>query len=151
MWEKGLLRNSWLPGTYSTDMFSVVLGTYRENLSLALLPVKEPWQVAAFFPPCTAWNFQDVLTPTVHAALMRRWWHRYGAELVCYEDDTLELDVRHKPASAAEAMELAWELYLYAPDILYDRSIYHEGRDFDYLEDLADSLTRSSVWWISWD
>ncbi len=44
-----------------------------------------------------------------------------------------------------------WLEGIIAMPVLYDRSMLHEGRDFEGLEDYADALRRSRYWWLWWD
>lgn len=87
------------------------------------------------------WN--DCPSPYVHAAFARHWKERYGAEIVTVAGDIIEYTVARKPATAKEALDLAWEQYLYCPDIV-DQGV-------GSVATLAKALEGSSRWYFWWD
>jgi hypothetical protein len=60
---------------------------------------------------CGGWN--EYPTPAEHAAILRTWESRYGAELVVLTGATAEFAVARPPRTKAEALVLAWEYFVY--------------------------------------
>ncbi|MEU4221461.1 DUF4253 domain-containing protein [Actinoplanes sp. NPDC026623] len=114
-----------------------------ERVFVALVPLAEPWLV-----PVTlhygGWNRYPA--PAEHAAIMRHWHHRYGAEPVVLTGTTLQYAVARPPATRPEALALAlaWEYRLYN-DGEYD--LYRA----DTLTGLAAGLLDAPVWRMWWD
>lgn len=111
------------------------------EVTVALVPAAEPWLV-----PVTlqygSWN--DYPDPAEHAAIMRYWHGRYGAEPVVWTGTTVEYAVARPPSTRADAIALAWEYRQYN-DGEYDN--YYA----DSLTDLAASLLNAPVWRMWWD
>ncbi len=142
-------RGSWPAEAFANDLLTIPLlaGTDPAGrLSLALFPCSLPWQVGAFLREETGW-----LAPAVHTSLIRRWFEKWGATIVCHSCSTVEMVVGRLPKTREDAVRLAMEQYCYAPDALLDRPGVHVGRDFSVLEDLAASLMVSPNWWLWWD
>jgi hypothetical protein len=53
--------------------------------------------------------------PDMHVALLRKWQRDYGAELVAFTADTLDIRVARRPSTRQEAMQLAREHQKYCP------------------------------------
>jgi hypothetical protein len=79
----------------------------------------------------------------VHMALARRWGGRFGAQIATVSSDIVEYTVERPPSSDAEAMELAWEQYLYCVDIV-DQGV-------GSVATLAQALRHSTRWYFWWD
>ncbi|MEU4155338.1 DUF4253 domain-containing protein [Actinoplanes sp. NPDC026670] len=110
-------------------------------ITVALVPAAEPWLV-----PVTlhygGWNkYPD---PAEHAAIMRHWLDRYGAEPVVWTGTTLDYAVARPPSTRPEAIALAWEYRQYN-DGEYD--LYRA----ETLTDLAAGLLNAPVWRTWWD
>lgn len=105
---------------------------------LALVPAEEPWHLPLLLGlPCpnnwSASPFHDNLTVEDHAAFLRTWFERYGAEpyyLTCVD---LELYVPRPPLDPAEAGRAAVELAAYCGDV--------DG----------ESMVRTDLWALWWD
>jgi hypothetical protein len=108
---------------------------------VALVPVVSPWQVPLALH-YGGWN--EYPTPAEHAAILRYFHTRYGAELVAMTATTAEFTVGRPPANRLDAVQLAWEY-----------RNYNDGEyDFyfaDTLTDLAASLQGTTVWRAWWD
>lgn len=112
---------------------------YKE-IGLALLPVSAGWEVPAFFQ-IGGWNACP--PPEIHVKLLRQWQAEFGAELVGYTGDVLELKVLRPPRAIEQARVLAQLQYAYCPDIV--------EQGVQTLENLARTLVDSSVWYFWWD
>ncbi|MFT5128650.1 MAG: hypothetical protein ACI8W8_002267 [Rhodothermales bacterium] len=155
-WEAEVPTGTWPELPFVNNTFTVPLIPLIENeqddacqrrSEIGLFPIRNPWEVGAFFPQTGNCDHR----PEFHVAALRRWHDRFGAEPVCCAGNTIEVQVHRRPTSRKEAIELAWEQYLYASDAFWDRTIFHEGREFESTCDLAGSLTVSNVWWLWWD
>ncbi|MBB4741565.1 hypothetical protein BJY16_005024 [Actinoplanes octamycinicus] len=111
------------------------------QVTVALVPVAEPWLI-----PVTlhygGWNKYPA--PGEHAAIMRYWQQRYGAEPVVLTGTTVEYAVARPPLTRPDALALAWEYRLYN-DGEYD--LYRA----ETLTDLAGGLLGNPVWRMWWD
>jgi len=132
-------------GTWSPDaprpghLLPVLAG--EAPLVLALVPAVGGWQVPAVLH-YGGWN--DYPAPADHAAILRHWERRYGAELVVLTGTTTELAIAQPPLTRADALELARQFSAYN-DGEYD---YYDAED---LTDLASSLLGAEVWLAWWD
>ncbi|MEV4276011.1 DUF4253 domain-containing protein [Actinoplanes xinjiangensis] len=111
------------------------------TITVALVPAAEPWLV-----PVTlhygGWNgYPD---PAQHAAIMRHWLDRYGAEPMIWTGTALDYTVTRPPLTRPDALALAWEYRQYN-DGEYD--LYHA----ETLTDLAAGLLNAPVWRTWWD
>ncbi len=140
-----ILTGSWRDGEYGNDV-PVIPACGYAGLSMVLVPAERRWHIPAYWESC----FGEA-DPVVHLALFRRWEERWDARVVSRSISTVELAVSRRPESRDQCLDLAWEHHCYARDVLYDRSVLHEGRDFQGLEDYADALKRSRYWWLWWD
>ncbi|MGI5175490.1 DUF4253 domain-containing protein [Dactylosporangium sp. CA-152071] len=114
---------------------------YAEEVFVALVPVAAPWQVPLALH-CGGWN--EYPTPAEHAAILKHFHARYGAELVAMTGTTAEFTVKWPPRDRAGALRLAAEY-----------RVYNDG-EYDYygadtLTDLAVSLSHATVWRAWWD
>lgn len=144
-----MLRNKWQKSSYTNN--HITLTHLAQRLLILLLPVKEPWQAAAFIREVTYFNPLNPIDALTNSALAYRWASNWGAELIAVADTTVEFLVANRPVNRDQALALAWEHIAYSPQSLSLSSSYQIGRKFEYIEDLADSLMRSSVWWFYWE
>jgi hypothetical protein len=82
--------------------------------------------------------------PDMHAAILKRWHERYGADLVCLTRTGLELGLARPPRTRKEALSLAWDYASYCYDSV--DAIYQA----DSLAGLAAGLIDADVvrcWW----
>lgn len=110
-------------------------------LILAEIPVKNPWEIFAWVP-FGGWN-ECPDTPEL-MAVAKYWYEQYGAVPAVVSHDVLEFDVP-QPVGRDRAAELAMEQYMYCPDIV------DQGGDDATVGMLADTLTKSTVWFFWWD
>ena len=99
------------------------------------------WEVPAYLTAqANDWDPPDA----VHVALLKYWHERWKAELVSLTSGVLEMRVLQPPTIFREALELAKEQYLYAPDVV-DQWL---GGN---LNTLAKMLLNGRVWRFWWD
>lgn len=108
-------------------------------LLLAEIPAKNPWEIFAWVP-FGGWN--ECPMPEEHMAIAKYWYEKYGAVPAVITSDILEFSVP-APVGREEAMALAWEQYLYCPDIV-DQGCESVGV-------LGDILSKSTAWFFWWD
>ncbi len=77
------------------------------------------------------------------SALLKHWYERYGAEVMGMTSDTIEMQVARPPRSSDEALQLAFEQYVYSPDIV--------DQGAGGLDHLAALLLGGTVWYFWWD
>jgi hypothetical protein len=115
-------------------------GAPLARVHIVLVPTDDPAAVPAFLR-WGGWNACP--GPEMHVAVLRRWRHAYGAEVVGMSGDVINLKVKRRPASRDEAMALAFEQYLYCPDIVLQGT--------NTFEPLAAALMESDWWYFWWD
>ena len=142
------------PDFYKTD----VMGDYKTNgigntsfngiindetgktlpLLLAEVPVKQPWQILAWFP-FGGWNACPEAEHLVSVA--KHWFERYGAIPAVIAHGIVEFAVS-QPVSEEESLPLAEEHYAFCNDIV---------NQVGTINTLADVLRKSTVWFFWWD
>jgi hypothetical protein len=115
-------------------------GQPLSTVQIGLIPTDD-WTTVPAHMHWGGWNACP--QPEDHVAAFRSWRDRYGTELVGLSGDTLNLRVRRRPATRAEALELAREQYLYCNDII--------DQGAGTLSELAASLMASDWWFFWWD
>lgn len=116
--------------------------TSTQELLLAKIPVKNPWEVVAWLP-MGSWN--ECPDPEPMMAIAKRWYEKYGAVICSMNSDELEFRLEKPLTDKDEAYTLAKEHYYFCQDRLEQ---YAE----DYnLGMLADCLMKSTVWYFWWD
>ena len=111
------------------------------EVTVALVPADEPWLVPVVLH-YGGWNRYPA--PAEHAAIMRYWQGRCGAEPVGLTGTTIEYAVARPPATRADALALAREYRQYndgAPDLYRAET----------LTELAAGLRNAPVWRVWWD
>ena len=107
---------------------------------IALIPTKDWTEVPAYLN-WGDWNACP--PPEYHVAALRSWRDRYGARLVTFTGDCVELQVARKPQTRDEALALAREHYAYNNDLI--------DQGFEEFAPLAALLVESDVWSFWWD
>lgn len=122
------------------NAFSDADGRPYDEVFLAILPTEHSWQVPCYLK-FGGWN---TCPPAhVHAAFMRYWGERYGAQVACMTHDVIEMTVQHPPTTIADALELAQQQYLYCNDIV--------DQGTETIHALAETLLNAKVWYFWWD
>jgi len=118
----------------------ILSGRLHPTVVVGLVPVDEGWQV----PLVLRYGGWNACPPAmVHAATLRDWQHRFGAELVTMTGEIVELQVDDPPRNREAAMALAREQFLYCGDIVWQGT--------DDLETLAATVLEAPVWNFWWD
>ena len=119
--------------------FPKELAKLGKTAALALVPSRSGYDVPAMLG---FGGFNDCPEPAEQSAVLKRWQERYGAQPVFLHVDTLELKITRPPADRDEAMNLAWEQYLYCTDLLETHGTVAE---------LAAHLMGAERWHFWWD
>ena len=88
-------------------------------------------------------GFNECPTPAQQAVALRAWQDRFGARLVFVGEATLELLVARPPRDLESVRTLAWEHYLFCPDIV--------DQGTNSVAGLAHELAGSPTWFFWWD
>jgi len=110
------------------------------EMYLGLAAVEQSWQLPA---AVQFGNWNACPKPELHCAFHRDWQARFGAEITGISHDVIECTVARPPRDRAAALELAWEQYWYAPDIV--------SQGCGYVAHLAATLLNSPYWFFWWD
>jgi hypothetical protein len=105
-----------------------------------LIPVEAPWLVPTKLRG-GGWN--DCPDAVVHTAFFRRWFERHGAVVTTFAFDIIEFTVARPPTTPEAAHELAYEQFVYCPDIV--------DQGCETLGNLAHGLCGSPNWFFWWD
>ena len=112
------------------------------ELLLARIPASEPWHIAAWLP-MGGWN--ECPAPEDMLAMAKRWYEKYRAVICCVTSDEMEFRVSTPPTGMEEAYALAKEQYYFCQDRV------EQYADEYNLRTLADTLTKSPLWYFWWD
>jgi hypothetical protein len=88
-------------------------------------------------------NWNGCPAPEYHVAALRSWRDRFGAELVGLSHDVMNIRVRQRPDTVAEALDLAREHYAYCSDSV--------DQGTGTLSALAAALRENDWWFFWWD
>jgi hypothetical protein len=113
---------------------------FHPTVDIGLVPVAHCWDVPAYLS-IGGWN--DCPYAPKQVAVHHYWNQVYGAEIVGYSGDVIEMRVARRPASREDALKLAYEHYLYCYDIV-DQGV-------QTIENLAATLLASDIWYFWWD
>lgn len=115
---------------------------YKDNsvteTILAYIPTTKPFEVFAWVP-FGGWNECPYAEDMIH--ISRYWYLKHNAVPAVISHDTLEFLC--DPLEIQGAMETAVEHFAVCPDNVYQGT--------GTVAALADSLTKSTVWWFWWD
>jgi hypothetical protein len=114
--------------------------SYRESVTIILVPVDAGWKVPIWFD-YGGWN--ECPDPVEHAVVLRAWSERFGAELAAACRDTLELRVLRPVDSRQTAVDVAFEQVCYCPDVIDQPGPSLEAR--------AATLLGGRIWTFWWD
>lgn len=126
---------------YEADTFSSLMyysGKETREVILAKIPVKHPYEVFAYLP---FGNWNECPDTKVLMALCKYWFEKYGATPAALSHDELEFTLEH-PLNTEDAINTAVELYGFCPDC---------DQNFDCIGHLADTLNKSTFWYLWWD
>ena len=108
---------------------------------LAEIPTESPWEIFAWLP-MGAWNDCPDTMELMSAA--KYWYEEYGAVPCALSRDELEFRLEHPVEDKEEAARLAAEQYAFCPERVED---CEKRRSVGVL---ADSLTKSKIWYFWW-
>jgi hypothetical protein len=137
------LHGPW-PDTSPSNSFHVQfdLLTHKpvKKLWIGILPIAQPWEAA---PALGYGSWNECPYPEEHAAVMRYWSERWGAEPVVIASDAVEMVVHKPPHTRDEALALANEQFAYCGDIV--------SQGVGTIEALAAILLEGQTWFFWWD
>ncbi len=113
-----------------------------QPLVLAELPVKNPWEIFAYIP-FGGWN--ECPDTKNLMAVCKYWFEEYGAVPAVISSDELEFELP-SPVSREKAVDLAIEHFAWCPD-----RVDQCQPDDPTIGTLADTLSKSDVWYFWWD
>ena len=127
-------------GIGNTSFNGIINGETGRTLPLLLaeVPVKQPWQILAWFP-VGGWKNCPKAEHLVGVA--KYWYEKYGAAPAVICEGIIEFAVP-QPVSEEESLPLAKEHYAFCTDIV-DQSL-------GTINALADVLRKSTVWFFCW-
>ena len=111
-----------------------------DSVAVVLMPTSRSWEVPAYFL-WGGWSHNP--WPHEHVMLLRHWSETYGADVVVMSADVIEMTVAEPPKDDDEAIALAREHFLYAPDIVWQGT--------SDLASLASAIQNAPVWFFWWD
>lgn len=111
-----------------------------KSVVICKVPTARSWEVPAYlcFGP---WN--ESPTAEEHVALLRYWHENYGADIITLLGDLIECTVSRPPTEREQALALAWEQFVYCPDIVMQGT--------DTVSALAAALCGGKTWFFWWD
>lgn len=114
----------------------------EKEIVLFEVPTKNPWEVIAWFP-MGGWNECPWVDDMM--AVSHYWYEKYHALPAVITRDVLQYFVENPVDNEEEALELAKEHYAFCPDRL------DQGTASGTINEVADSLIDSKVWYFWWD
>jgi len=123
--------------TFATDL--VTRKPIADLIGLKM-EVDSSWKIPAHLK-YGGWN--DCPHSEIHCAVWKYWEKKYGARIIGANSDTIEAYVTNPPKSKEEAMQLAWEQYLYCSDIV-DQGV-------ETISNLGVTLLNNKCWFFWWD
>jgi hypothetical protein len=143
------LTDDQIVGTWPSEITGEPsLTLHLDIMSRKLLPVivfglariEHPWHLPA---KLKYGNWNECPPAEVHCAIHRDWQKRFGAEIAGVSGDIVECIVTNPPQDEQQAMDLAWEQYLYCQDIVI--------QGCETISNLAATLLKSPYWYFWWD
>lgn len=138
------LTGEWVSESTDKQGFNLatdfVTGEAVDNLLGVKIKTDNSWKIPAHFK-FGGWN--ECPDPEIHCAIWKHWQQKYGAKIVGVSNDVIEAYVTKPPKTEAEAIALAWEQYLYCPDIV--------EQGVETVSKLAEVLINHDCWYFWWD
>lgn len=138
-----------LEGTYQNELpnkqgftlnLDIATGEQLKEVIGTRLIISEPWQIPACFN-YGGWN--DCPPAEVHCAIWKYWEEKYGAKIIGVSHDVIEAVVEKPPTNQQEAMQLAWQQYLYCFDLV--------EQGVENVANLASAIINHQYWFFWWD
>lgn len=137
--EKGNWPSQVAPQAFSVHC-EILSGKPHAKVFIAKLPTTKSHEIPVLLK-CGGWN--DCPLAQEHSAVMKYWHEKYGAEIFSVTGEIIECSVARPPATREEATKLAYEQFLYCPDVVTQGT--------ESLLALAATLVNSKVWYFWWD
>jgi Domain of unknown function (DUF4253) len=113
----------------------------KDHVPLSLIPVDMPGKVPAYLPI-------TVEVPTeVQIGMQKRWFERWGAELVSATPPNMDLPIQRPPAMMADACVVAAEMIGYC---WWLAEIATADTEEEQVAELASQVLKSTVWSFHW-
>lgn len=126
----------------SLDAFVKYRGEGIEETILFEIPVEKPWQIIAYLP-IGGWNECPDVEEMM--AVCRYWHEEYGAEPAYISHDEMEFIVPQPVSDEEKVWELAKQHYAFSPDRV------DQCTSSSTVGEVADCLSKSTVWYFWWD
>lgn len=110
------------------------------ELIYAEIPVKNPWEIFAWLP-VGGWNSCPM--PEDIMSVSKLWYEKYGAVPAVITSDTIEYYLPAPVSDRGEALKIAEQHYAFCPDSV--------DQGAGSIKCLADSISKSTVWFFWWD
>lgn len=123
-----------------TLTFDMLSGQPHASVVGASIATDASWKIPAHFK-YGGWN--DCPQPELHCAIWQYWQEKYGAQIVGVSNDVIEAYIENPPTTKEEAIELAWEQYLYCYDIV--------DQGMETIANLGASIINHHAWYFWWD
>lgn len=114
--------------------------TKTHELIYAEIPVKNPWEIFAWIP-VGGWN--ECPMPEDIMSVSKLWYEKYGAVPAFITGDTIEYYLPAPVSDRDEALKIAEQHYAFCPDSV-DQGV-------GTIKCLANSISKSTVWYFWWD
>jgi hypothetical protein len=118
----------------------VLTGKFKAAVYIAKIPAVPSWKVPAYLK-WGGWN--ECPPPDVQAAISKRWFEKYQADIAAVTPDTVEYLVGAPPSGKDEVHQLALEQYLFCSDIV--------NQGVGSLPALEKTIVNAKVWFFWWD
>jgi Domain of unknown function (DUF4253) len=112
-----------------------------EEVIIGVFPALELWMTPCYFYLGLG-DRRPFFEAHEHAALLKFWAEKYGAALTSIECDEVRFSVLCPPRTRSEALELAWQHWIYCLDLT---------QNIASVEDLAAALLDAPEWYFWWD
>ena len=119
---------------------TIYLGENIEKIYIAKIPTEKPYEVFAYVP---VGGFDECPDNTIHIAIAKYWYEKYGAVPVCIGNDYIQYKVKQPIKDSEKLEELSMEQYLYCGDIIW--------QGLESLNNLKTSLGNSTIWYFWWE
>lgn len=129
----------------------------NREVFIAFIPTPFSWMTPLYLSWWTGGEYWDAGSnrelpepQVIHAAVLKHWNYKYGAEVICHGFCRFNLESR-LPQTKESALELAEEFELYSHQTFDEFSKILSGKDRDStLEEIAAYLMNSPVWLLWW-
>lgn len=125
----------------TSSLLDKIFEKYTNDVVMFEVPVTEPWKVFAWFP-VGGWN--GCPDTKIIMAAAKYWYDKYGAIPMMISGAEIDFYVQNK-VPTEQALNLAKEHFALCPDRVY------QCTGSGTISEIADSLTKSNIWYFWWD